>query len=169
MLDDDQPSIRPMERLERERLFFKKFEKIDLHFKKLEAMIHKNALQMQKILLQGGRIMQEEKKIEKGLKSIEKEEDKIITLERKRLDEELKTVERREKLIANQVKKLSDEESSIQELMLQRRDEDAWFVLVMHDCPHKHMDKNALLCDKTKKHCSFVNCPRKREVNKYIK
>ena len=167
MIDDS--SARPTERYEKDKLFLKKMERMDIHLKKLEAMIHKNALQMKQILLQERRIYTEEKKIQKGIKVLEKEEDQILKLERKKLTEELELFDKKEKQIARQESKLAKEEKVIEELILVRREHDTWFSYIMHDCPSKHIEKSQLRCSRNNKICNFPNCPRKKELKVYLK
>ena len=91
----EESSSTKLERFEKNKLFIKKFDRIELRLEKLEALLKKHSLQMSKVLSQ-------EKKI------LKKETD---------IDKELKKVELHEKKLEKEAKRLKDEEQSIQDML----------------------------------------------------
>ncbi len=143
----EEHSSKKLERVEQNKLFLKKFERIDIHLTRLETMLHKHSLQMSKILSQEKKILKKEQEI----------------------DAELKKLEKFEKSLEKESRLLMEEESVIEEMLLKRQEEDLWFSIIMHDCPQKYVEKTKLLCMKNNKDCLFRNCPRKRELKKLTK
>lgn len=171
---DKEDTYRPLEPHDKEVLTDKRFEKMDLRLHRIENMLQNILVRLKSLVVAEERLIKGEAKKD-GKDSRGKDGKRGKNGNGKKYGEravsfaeQMKFFERHEKRLIEQAKKIADQERELQKTIENRRQEDRWFNLIMHECGFKVSDRDTLMCMKTNKPCNFKNCPRKDKIKEMI-
>ncbi|HII71333.1 TPA: hypothetical protein HA265_01100 [Candidatus Woesearchaeota archaeon] len=156
---DDEETFRPLQPHDKEVLSDKRFEKMDLRLHRIETMLQQVILRLNKVV-----------EVEQEICKNHRKEKKPGTYGEpgNHIEEKLRFLERHEIRMMEQAKKLSEQEQELMKIVKDRREEDCWFNMIMHECKFKVSDRESMKCIKTNKVCNFRNCPRKDELKEFL-